>query len=167
MPWYAVHTRSRHEDRVFQGLTLKNHEVFLPKIETWSQRKDRRKKIFLPMFPGYLFVSLKDTNNETKLDVLKTFGVVKILGKPRGSEPLAVPVEKIEAIRRLVESRVEIQHFQYPKVGEAAKIIDGPFKDIEGIVTLTDYEKEVFVITIDMLQRAIAIKLEGFQIAKL
>jgi transcription termination/antitermination protein NusG len=167
MPWYAIHTRSRHEDRVHQGLTSKSYDAFLPKIEVWSQRKDRRKKIFLPMFPGYMFVCLESVDNETKLDVLKTFGVVKILGKPQGSQPIAVPDAKIEAIRRLVKSRVEIQHFQYPKIGEAAKIIDGPFKDIEGIVTKSDYEKEVFVITIEILQRAVAIRLEGFQIAKI
>ncbi len=167
MPWYALHTRSRHEDKVQQGLTSKSYEVFLPKIEVWSQRTDRRKKIFLPMFPGYAFVNLDSVTNEIKLDVLKTFGVVKILGKPRGSEPIAIPDDKINAIKRLVESRVEIQHFQYPKVGEAAKIIDGPFKDIEGIVTSSDYLKEVFVITIDILQRAVAIKLEGFQITKI
>lgn len=167
MPWYAVNTRSRHEDKVFQGLTAKGYETFLPKIEVWSKRKDRRKKIFLPMFPGYLFVVLDSIGNETKLDVLKTFGVVKILGKPRGSEPISVPEAKIEAIRRLVESRVEIQHFQYPRVGEAAKIIDGPFKDIEGVVISSDYEKELFVISIELLQRAVAIKLEGFQIAKI
>lgn len=167
MSWYAVHTKSRHEDKVWQGLTQKSYDTFLPKIEVWSQRKDRRKKIHVPMFPGYLFVALDATDNETRLNILKTVGVVKILGKPRGAEPLPVPDEKIEAIRRLVESRVEIQHFQYPKVGEAAQIIDGPFKGIEGIVTVSDYEKEVFVITIDLLQRAVAIKLEGFQIAKI
>jgi transcription termination/antitermination protein NusG len=167
MPWYAVHTRSRHEDRVYLGLTAKSYTAFLPKIEAWSRRKDRRKKILLPMFPGYLFVALDPIDNEIKVDVLKTFGVVKILGKPRGSEPLPVPDQKIEAIQRLVASRVEVQHFQYPQVGEAARIVDGPFKDIEGIITGTDFEKEVFVITIDLMQRAVAIRLEGFQIAKI
>jgi transcription antitermination factor NusG len=67
MPWYAVHTRSRHEDRVWQGLTQKAYTVFLPKIEVWSQRKDRRKKIHIPMFPGYLFLCADISSNETKL----------------------------------------------------------------------------------------------------
>ncbi len=58
MPWYAVHTRSRHEDRVYLGLTQKSFHAFLPKMEVWSKRKDRRKKIMIPMFPGYLFVEL-------------------------------------------------------------------------------------------------------------
>ena len=84
MPWYAVHTRSRHEDLVCLGLTQKAYHAFLPKLEVWSKRKDRRKKILIPMFPGYLFVELLSLENEVKVDVLKTFGVVRILGKPRG-----------------------------------------------------------------------------------
>ena len=167
MPWYAVHTRSRHEDRVYAGLVQKSIHTFLPKIEVWSKRTDRRKKIMIPLFPGYLFVELLVLDNQTKLDVLKTFGVVRILGKPRGVDPIAVPDAKIEAIQRIVQSKVEVQQIQYPKIGEPALIIDGPFKDIEGVVVSTDYSKELFVITIELLQRSVAIKLEGFQIKKI
>ena len=167
MSWYAVHTRSRHEDRVCLGLLQKSFHAFLPKLEVWSKRKDRRKKIMIPMFPGYLFVELATLDNEIKVDVLKTFGVVRILGKPAGSEPIAVPDAKIDAIRRIVDSKVEVQQFQYPKVGEPARIIDGPFKGVEGRVLRTDYEKEFFVIEIELLQRSVAIKLEGFQITRL
>lgn len=167
MPWYAVHTRSRHEDRVYLGLSQKSIHTFLPKIEVWSKRKDRRKKIKIPMFPGYLFVELFSLDNQTKLDVLKTFGVVRILGKPKGSEPIPVPDSKIEAIQRIIQSRVEVQQIQYPKVGEPALIIDGPFQGIEGTVVSTDYKKELFVISIELLQRSVAIKLEGFQIKKI
>lgn len=167
MAWYAVHTKSRHEDRVFIGLSQKSFQVFLPKIEVWSKRKDRRKKIQIPMFPGYIFVALPNIDNATRLDVLKTFGVVRILGKPRGAEPLPVPDAKIDAIMRIVNSKVEVQQFQYPKVGEYAKIIDGPFQGIEGLVVGTDMEKELFVITIELMQRSVAIKLEGFQVARL
>jgi len=167
MPWYAVHTKSRHEDRAFLGLLQKSFSAFLPKIEVWSKRKDRRKRIMIPMFPGYLFVELPVLTNEIKVDVLKTFGVVRILGKPTGSQPIPVPDEKIDAIRRIVDSKVEVQQFQYPKVGEPARIIDGPFKGIEGLVLKTDYEKEVFVVSIELLQRSVAIKLEGFQISRI
>jgi transcriptional antiterminator NusG len=167
MPWYAVHTRSRHEDRAYAGLLLKSFPAFLPKIEVWSKRKDRRKKIMIPMFPGYLFVQLLSPDSTTKLGVLKTFGVVRILGKPGGAEPIPVPDAKIEAIQRLVQSKVEIQQFQYPRIGEPALITSGPFKDIEGVVISTDYEKDLFVISIELLQRAVAIKLEGFQIKRI
>lgn len=167
MPWYAVNTRSRHEDKAHAQLVQKSISAFLPRIEVWSKRKDRRKKIMVPMFPGYLFVELRDLDNQTRLDVLKTFGVVRILGKTKNSDPIPVPDEKIDAIQRLVSSRVEVQQFQYPKVGEPARIIDGPFKGVEGSVIGTDYENELFVISIELLQRSVAIKLEGFQIARI
>src|SRR3989304_3658665 len=130
MHWYAVHTRSRHEDKAYAGLVQKEHTVFLPKMEVWSKRKDRRKKILLPMFPGYLFVELPLPGEEKRLGVLKTFGVVKILGNPTTSELIPVPDEKIDAIRKIIHSKVEIQHFQYPKVGESARIVDGPFRGV-------------------------------------
>ena len=167
MPWYAVHTKSRHEDRSYALLIQKSIHAFLPKIEVWSKRKDRRKKIMIPMFPGYLFAELQNLDNQTRLDVLKTFGVVRILGKSKNSEPIPVPDEKIDAIQRLITSRVEVQQFQYPKVGEPARIMDGPFKGIEGSVMSTDYENELFVISIELLQRSVAIKLEGFQITRI
>jgi len=166
MPWYAVHTRSRHEEKAYNGLILKEFNAFLPKIEVWSKRTDRKKKIEVPMFSGYLFIELEELSPETRVEVLKTFGVVRILGNPSGSEPVPIPTDTIMAIRKIINSKVEIQHFQYPDVGGRARITDGPFKGVEGTVVTTDFRKELFVITIDLLQRSVAIKLEGFQIEK-
>jgi transcription antitermination factor NusG len=62
---------------------------------------------------------------------------------------------------------VEVHQIQYPKVGEPAMITDGPFAGIEGVVVSTDYSKELFVISFELLQRSVAIKLEGFQIKRI
>jgi len=166
MPWYAVHTKSRHEYKAHNGLLQKRLTSFLPEMEVWSKRKDRKKKISVPLFPGYLFVE-GTLDNETKLAILKTFGVVRILGKKENAEPLPVPDEKIQAIQRLMDKKVEMFTLQYPKAGEAAKIIDGPFAGIEGTVVKAEPQKELFVISIELLQRSVAIKLEGFQISKI
>jgi transcription antitermination factor NusG len=167
MAWYAVHTKSRHEYKTNSGLAQKNLATFLPEIEVWSKRKDRKKKIVIPLFPGYLFVETPLLDNETKLAILKTFGVVRILGKKENTEPLPVPESKILALKRLLDKKVEMFTIQYPKAGEPARIIDGPFAGIEGMVIQSDLEKELFVISIELLQRSVAIKLEGFQIGKI
>ncbi|HPK53147.1 MAG TPA: UpxY family transcription antiterminator [Smithellaceae bacterium] len=167
MPWYAVNTRSRHEYKVNSGLAQKGLVTFLPEIEVWSKRKDRKKKILIPLFSGYLFVETPCLNNETKLSILKTFGVVRILGKKENAEALAVPDSKIEAIRRFLSKKVEVFSLQYPQIGEPAKIIDGPFAGVEGIVIDSKMEKELFVVSIELLQRSVAIRLEGFQITKI
>ena len=167
MPWYAVYTKSRFEDKVYAGLVQRSVETFLPKIEVWSRRKDRRKKIMIPMFSGYLFVMFPEYTNERKLNVLTTPGVVRMLDKPDSYEPLRIPDSQIDAIKRLIASDVEIQPYIYPKEGESARITDGPFKDIEGVVMRADYRGRFFVVSIDILQRSVAIKLEGFQIEKI
>ncbi len=167
MSWYAVYTKSRYEDKVLSGLLQRSVEVYLPKIEVWSKRKDRKKRIRIPMFAGYLFVDLEDLTNEKKLSVLTTPGVVRMLGKPRSSEPFPIPDAQIEAIQRLTASGVELQSWLYPRVGERARIINGPFTGIEGVVLQTDLKKNIFVVSIDLLQRSVAIQLEGFQVERI
>ena len=167
MPWYVVHTRSRHEYKVNTRLIQKNLTTFLPEIESWSKQKDRKKKILSPLFPGYVFAEAPILDNETKLTILKTAGVVRILGKKENSEPVAVPDNKINAIRSFVNSKTEIFTLQFPREGEPARIIDGPFAGIEGTVVKRNVEKELFVVSIELLKRSVAIKLKGFQISKL
>ena len=166
MPWYAVYTKSRFEDRVYAGLAQRSVETFLPKIEVWSRRKDRRKKISIPMFSGYLFVDFPEYTNERKISVLTAPGVVKMLGRPDTYEPIPIPSAQIETIKRLIASDVEIQPCLYPKEGERARITDGPFRGIEGVVMRADYRRHLFVVSIDLLQRSVAINLEEFQIEK-
>jgi len=167
VPWYVIHTKSRHEYKVNTGLLQKNITTFLPEVEVWSKRKDRKKKIKIPLFPSYLFVETTLENNETKLDILKTPGVVRILGKKENSEQIPVPNDTIQAIRKFLNKKTEIFSLQYPQEGEPARIISGPFAGIEGIVVKSDLDKEMFVISIDILHRSVAVKLEGFQITRL
>jgi transcriptional antiterminator NusG len=114
MPWYAVHTKSRHEYKANFALAQKNFTTFLPETEVWSKRKDRKKKIFIPLFPGYLFIETFCLDNEKKLAILKTSGVVSILGRKENSEPIAVPDDKINAIRHLIETKAEVLTIKFP-----------------------------------------------------
>ena len=54
--WYVLHTRSRFETVVHDGLHKKAHDVFLPKVRVRSKRRDRKVMIDVPLFPGYVFV---------------------------------------------------------------------------------------------------------------
>ena len=54
--WYVLHTKSRHENVVNEGLLRKSVEVYLPRITVPSKRRDRKKTIRVPLFPGYVFV---------------------------------------------------------------------------------------------------------------
>jgi transcription antitermination factor NusG len=167
MSWYAVYTKSRFENKVYLGLLQKKLTVFLPKIWVWSSRKDRRKKIHIPLFPGYVFVEMPGPDNRSVLEVLKTAGVVRILGDPDDGTPRSVPEKEIDAIRRLVSSEMDIRQTHYPRAGETALIIDGPFKGMQGHVVQTDLDKEEFVISFEFLNRYVSVKLEGCNITKI
>ncbi|HSR11499.1 MAG TPA: transcription termination/antitermination NusG family protein, partial [Thermodesulfobacteriota bacterium] len=108
--WYCLHTRSRHEDVVYQHLAEKRIESFLPKLEVWSRRKDRRKKIQKALFPGYVFVH-NSLEPYSRLEILKTAGVVKILGNAAG--PLPVPDTQIESIKTILGGKSAVTPFPY------------------------------------------------------
>ena len=76
--WWALHTRSRFEQKVHTGLCGKSLEAFLPRIEVMSRRKDRRKKILVPMIPGYVFVRSALAPEEYHR-IIQTVGVVRII----------------------------------------------------------------------------------------
>jgi len=76
--WYVLHTKSRHENVVYEGLAKKRFEAFLPKITVKSRRRDRHCMMRVPLFPGYLFVCT-DLDPREHLDIVKTVGAVRLV----------------------------------------------------------------------------------------
>ncbi|HEX2458563.1 MAG TPA: transcription termination/antitermination NusG family protein, partial [Vicinamibacterales bacterium] len=97
--WFALWTRSRHEQVVRDQLERKHIETFLPTVARWSRWKDRKKKIDWPLFPGYCFARF---DARERLPVLKCTGVVNIVSFE--GEPAPIPEHEINGIRQLVES---------------------------------------------------------------
>jgi transcriptional antiterminator NusG len=74
--WFAIWTRSRHEQVVRDQLLRKQLDVFLPTITRWSRWKDRRKQVEWPLFPGYCFARFDPRD---RMPVIKCSGVVNIV----------------------------------------------------------------------------------------
>src|SRR5919108_6069750 len=123
--WYAVYTVVRHEKSVNSALCEKNIETFLPLREVVSQWKDRRKRVQLPIFPGYLFVNI---SLQYRWDVLNTRGVVRILGV--NGAPIPVPVEQIDAIRKLLGNKLKYDTYPYFIQGREVEVVNGPLQGI-------------------------------------
>ena len=156
--WYCIHTRSRHEEVVSQRLEDKRIFSFLPKLEVWSRRKDRRKKIQKALFPGYIFVhEVLDPHH--RLEILKTPGVVKILGNEGG--PVAVPDIQIESIQTILGGKSAVSPFPYLKEGQIVRVVEGPLKGCEGFLLKIKEGKEKLVISVDLLQRSVAVEIDG------
>lgn len=128
--WYVLHTKSRFESVVHEGLAKKTIEVFLPRITVQSKRKDRKKMIRVPLFPGYIFVR-SDLHPNHHLDIVKTVGAVKLIGDKIA--PISVPDETIESLRIMVASDQPITTGSIFTKGERVLVIKGPFSGVVGI----------------------------------
>jgi len=127
--WYVLHTRSRHEQVVFDGLTNKSLKAFLPKITVMSKRRDRRKKIRVSLFPGYLFIK-SDLNVHERLEIVKTVGVVRIIGNKDG--PLPVPDEAIDSLQIMVAGDNPVETGTRFRKGDRVMVVEGPFAGVVG-----------------------------------
>ncbi len=162
--WYAIHSRSRHEDVVLNGLKKKLIDAFLPKMQVMSRRKDRRKTILVPILPGYVFVH-SDLNLYQYWDIIKTYGVVRILGIQ--GKPVPVKDEEIASLKTLHGTDRTVRNQAYMKEGDRIMIMEGPLKGLTGFYIRHKGKVDKIVISIELLQRSLAVEVEDLIVEKI
>jgi transcription antitermination factor NusG len=152
--WYAVYTVVRHEKVVHQSLIDKGVYTFLPLMEVVNRWKDRNKKVSLPLFPGYLFIN---TDLSDKLSVLKTKGVVRILGF--NGDPYPVPYHQIENIQKLVSSNLYYDPYKYYVQGKDVIVVRGPLEGAKGkiIERRGNYR---LILAVDLIRSAVSVEVD-------
>lgn len=158
--WYAIRTRSRHEKVVAQRLGMQGIETFLPLISRIHRWSDRRKQVQLPLFPGYAFVRIV-TSPQEHSRVLRTFGVVNFVGS-RWSDS-AIPEEQIRDIRVLLSQNIPLCDHSFIKVGQRVRVRGGALDGVEGILSAHNEDRSL-IITVEAVQRSIAIRIEGYDV---
>ena len=123
--WYALWTRSRHEQMVREHLDYKRIETFLPTVIRWRRWKDRKKKLGWPLFPGYCFARFDARDS---LPVRTCAGVVSIISI--ASKPAPIPDHEIEDIRQLVESKLAYAPCPLIYEGMMVEVWNGPLKGV-------------------------------------
>ncbi len=162
--WFALHVRSRHEFQICERLIEKGTEAFLPTVERLRRWKDRKKRINFPLFPGYLFVHIPKTAQDM-LNVLKIKGVVRLLCSEPG-EPECIPEEQIISLKRIVESKGLLDPYPYLKEGERVRIKNGSLSGVEGIL-IEKLGQHMLVLSVDILQQGVALKIEASEVEKI
>jgi transcriptional antiterminator NusG len=162
--WYAVHTRSRFEQKVFDGFTAKSIESFLPKIQVMSRRKDRRKKIYIPLLPGYVFVRF-DMAPEVYWDIIKTTGVVRMVSF-RG-KPVPAKDEEVASLMVLDGTDRTVQNRSFVKTGDKVMIMDGPLKGLVGFYLRRKGQSDKVVVSVELLKRSLAVEIEDWALEKI
>ena len=127
--WYVLHTKSRFENVVNEGLVKKSMEVFLPKVQIRSRRRDRKVMIRVPLFPGYLFVKT-NLDPVEHLEIVKTAGVVRFIGNKEG--PVSVPSDTIDSLKIMVKVDNTITTGSRFRKGDRVIVVQGPFAGVIG-----------------------------------
>ena len=153
-PWFALTTRPRHEKTVATGLELRNVEGFLPLYPCKRPWSDRVKVVDLPLFPGYVFCRF---TYPERLRVLEIPGVTSVVGFNGQDAP--IPETEIRAIQRLLASGYPVQPWQYLRMGECVRIVDGPLAGVQGIL-LSEKSGLRVVVSVEVLQRSIAVDID-------
>jgi transcription antitermination factor NusG len=161
--WYALYTRSRFEKKMLSELTDRNIEVFLPMREILSRWKDRKKKIWIPLFAGYIFVNHIDTP-QNRIRILNIPGAVRFVGQEGRAQP--IPEEQIQYVRRFLESSIAIDPYPYMQIGARVEVIAGPLKGIRG--TLVEKRGRFhFVIQVDLIRQAVSVEIDASDVCSI
>ena len=153
--WYAVWTRSRHEQVVREQLERKGLEAFLPTITRWSRWKDRKKQIDWPLFPGYCFARFDAAE---RLPVLTCSGVVSIVSFD--GDIVSIPEQEIEGIRRLVESDLQFDPCPLIREGMMVEVTHGPLKGVVGRLVRKGAHARL-VLSVDLIGQAVSVEVDA------
>jgi len=154
--WFAVWTRSRHEQIVREQLEQKRVDAFLPTITRWSRWKDRKKKIDWPLFPGYCFARF---NADDTLPILKCTGVVSIVSFE--GKPAPIPEHELDSIRVLVGSELQYDPCTLIHEGMMVEVVHGPLKGVVGRLMRKEAAKARLVLSVDLIGQAVSVEVDA------
>ena len=167
--WYVVHAYSNYENKVKESLEerikrdgLENYfgKILVPTEEVVEMRMGQQRKSERKFFPGYVLVQMDLTDETWHL----VRDVPRVLGFIGGTSNRPAPISEKEA--NAILNRVE-EGVNKPKpkilfeVGELVRVIDGPFKDFNGVVEEVNYEKSKLRISVLIFGRSTPVEL-GF-----
>jgi len=172
--WYVVHAYSNFENKVKQaleervkreGLEQYFGKILVPTEEVVEMRMGQQRKSERKFFPGYVLVQMELTDETWHL----VKDVPRVLGFIGGTSDRPAPISEKEAMSIL--SRVEDGvNKPRPKVlfevGEVIRVIDGPFKDFNGVVEEVNYEKSKLKISVLIFGRSTSVELAFGQVEK-
>jgi len=157
--WFAIWTRSRHEQVVREQLEQKRIDTFLPTITKWSRWKDRKKKIVWPLFPGYCFARF---NPDDTLPVLKCSGVVNIVSFE--GKPAPVLEVEVESIRLLVGSKLKYDPCPLVREGMMIEVVHGPLRGVVGRLIRKDVNRARLVLSVDLIGQGVSVEVDAADI---
>lgn len=129
--WYVIHTKPRNEKKVFEQIINKEIETFLPLIQTVRYWSDRKKKLMVPLFPGYVFVN---TSEEERIRAISnTYGALRYVMYQK--RPAIISKKEITNIQLSLQvpEKIKIEEKQIT-AGDLVEITGGIFRGLSGYI---------------------------------
>jgi transcriptional antiterminator NusG len=169
--WYAIRTYSGHENRVktqieaeakLAHLEDRLTTVMVPSEKIFEVKEGKKKSKTKTFFPGYVLVETV-LDKETKHLILNTPSVISFVG-PKG-EPVALHIDEVKRLIGRMEERKDVEVMEVPfHVGEAVKVIDGPFNNFSGFVQDVNEEKMKLKVMVSIFGRKTPVELDFNQV---
>ena len=170
--WYVIHVQTGYENKVKQALEQriksltvedKIFDVVIPIRDVVVVKKGKKTKQTEKVFPGYVLLKMILTD-DSWLVVRTTEGVTGFVGA--GLKPTPISEKEVDAIMKFVAQEQPKYKTKFV-VGEAVKIIEGPFADFLGTVETVDEEKGKVKVLVSIFDRETPMELDFLQVAKL
>lgn len=170
--WYVIHTYSGYEENVAHnlrqrieslGMEDRIFEVLVPKEKKIKIKNGKRKVVEEKVFPGYVLVNMIVTDDSWYV-VRNTPNVTGFVGT--GTTPTPIDETEMKSLQR----RMGIEEPTYTidvEIGETVRIVDGPFKELEGKVAEVDSEHGKIKVMVSMFGRETPIELDSLQVKKI
>ncbi|MFA7419349.1 MAG: UpxY family transcription antiterminator [Melioribacteraceae bacterium] len=159
--WVAFYTKPRQEFKAAQKFQSLNIECYLPTIITLRRWSDRKKKIQVPLFNGYVFAKV---NEKERLIAVQQDAVVKVVSF--NGKPSYIPEWQIDSIKKMLSETPDVFVTNGLEVGQHVKIAEGPFAGVDGCIKEMNKEKWLCV-SIELLNRTVSVKLSLDSVIKI
>lgn len=170
--WYVIHVQTGYEAKVKKaleqrvkslGVEDKVFDVVIPMREIVVVKKGKKSKAIEKVFPGYVLVKMI-LDDDSWLVVRTTEGVTGFVGA--GLKPTPISDKEVDAIMKFVAQEQPKFKTKFT-VGEAVKIIEGPFADFLGTIEAIDEERGKVKVLVSIFDRETPLELDFLQVAKL
>ena len=170
--WYVIHTYSGYEENVAQnlrqrteslGMEDKIFEVLVPKEKKIKIRNGKRRVVEEKIFPGYVLVNMIVTDDSWYV-VRNTPNVTGFVGT--GTTPTPVDEAEMKSLQRRMGIDEPTFSIDF-EMGETVRIMDGPFKEMEGKISELDGERGKVKVMVSMFGRETPVELDSLQIKKI
>lgn len=159
--WYAVHTRHQHEKLVARTLANKGFEVFLPLYSEARRWRDRTKVVELPLFSCYVFLR---GDLDRRLAILTTPGVHRMVAT--GGKLAGIPEEEIQAVRSVIENRINVEPYPFLKCGDLVRVKVGALRGLEGFLVRKKGQTRL-IISVSLLERSVAAEVDASAVERI